>query len=269
MRDPRPAPYRRHVLARFALRATFGLAILLALGASGVLGAARKKRPDLKVTRVSMPAGPVVVGSSLRIRVTTRNVGRRRAKRSATRMYLSRDRKKSKDDRRLGRARLPALRKGKSRRYVVNLPIPVATPAASGYRLLACADDTKKVRERRERNNCRAAKGTLTVAGSAPGGGGGGAPSGGGPSADGDGDGSVDAADCAPSDPAIHPGAADEPDVPAFEDTNCDGIDGDEGGAIFVTPIGDDANPGTRSQPKRTFGSAVAAAFAPWAVRAL
>jgi hypothetical protein len=75
-----------------------------------------------------------------------------------------------------------------------------------------------------------------------------------------DGDGYADD-DCAPLDPAVHPGAGDKPDL-AFEDTNCDGIDGDESKAIFVTLGGDDAASGTRSNPMRTVAAGVAAADA-------
>jgi len=50
---------------------------------------------------------------------------------------------------------------------------------------------------------------------------------------DGDGDGFAAPTDCAPADPAIHPGATDLPE-PTFTDTNCDGIDGDKALAIFV-----------------------------------
>jgi hypothetical protein len=73
-----------------------------------------------------------------------------------------------------------------------------------------------------------------------------------------DGDGHADG-DCAPLDPAVHPDAVDKPDL-AFEDTNCDGIDGDERGAIFVSVDGDDAAAGTRTNPLRTVAAAVAAA---------
>ena len=44
---------------------------------------------------------------------------------------------------------------------------------------------------------------------------------------DADGDGTLDADDCAPKDASIHPGAADVPDT-AFVDSNCDRIDGTE-----------------------------------------
>ncbi len=50
--------------------------------------------------------------------------------------------------------------------------------------------------------------------------------------------------------------AADEPDL-MFRDTNCDGIDGTVANAIFVSPRGNDANPGTREMPKRTIAAAV------------
>lgn len=65
-----------------------------------------------------------------------------------------------------------------------------------------------------------------------------------------DGDGYPNEQDCAPDDAAINPGAPDEPDL-AFAETNCDGIDGAEASAIFVSPLGNDGNPGTRTAPMR------------------
>ena len=59
-----------------------------------------------------------------------------------------------------------------------------------------------------------------------------------------------DADDCAPKNAAIHPGATDLPDL-GFVDSNCDGIDGTEPDAIFASPSGNDANPGTKAKPKR------------------
>jgi hypothetical protein len=76
---------------------------------------------------------------------------------------------------------------------------------------------------------------------------------------DSDGDGYLDSLDCGPTDPAVHPGAADLPDL-SFLDSNCDGLDGTEANAIFASPLGNDANPGTKTQPKREIQAAVAAA---------
>ena len=72
-------------------------------------------------------------------------------------------------------------------------------------------------------------------------------------------DGTPDGTDCGPKDAAIHPGAADEPEL-AFVDSNCDGIDGTERDAVFASPNGDDANPGTKQEPKRQIQAAVTAA---------
>ena len=77
---------------------------------------------------------------------------------------------------------------------------------------------------------------------------------------DGDGDGVPAPADCRPLDRAVYPGAPDKPDL-TFEDTNCDGIDGDLSGAIFVNGAsGDDTRTGTRDFPKKTIGNALVAA---------
>jgi hypothetical protein len=76
-----------------------------------------------------------------------------------------------------------------------------------------------------------------------------------------DGDGAPDAKDCGPRDASIHPGAPDRPEL-SFVDSNCDGIDGTESDSVFVSPNGDDANPGTKEKPKRWLEAAVTAAAA-------
>jgi len=49
-------------------------------------------------------------------------------------------------------------------------------------------------------------------------------------------------------------------DVPDGVDRNCDGIDGDINGAIFVSPLGSDANAGTIASPMRNLQPAIARA---------
>jgi hypothetical protein len=55
------------------------------------------------------------------------------------------------------------------------------------------------------------------------------------------------------------PGATDKPDL-GFVDSNCDGIDGDKGAALFVAPAGDDNNDGSLAHPKKSVTAAVIAA---------
>ncbi|WP_370248222.1 hypothetical protein [Nocardioides sp.] len=63
--------------------------------------------------------------------------------------------------------------------------------------------------------------------------------------------------DCAPTDPAVHPGALDHPDL-AGRDTDCDGRDGTESASIHVSPTGDDAGDGSRTAPVATLTRALA-----------
>lgn len=53
----------------------------------------------------------------------------------------------------------------------------------------------------------------------------------------------------------------DEPDE-SFSDTDCDGIDGNAEHAVFVAPTGSDSGAGTKEEPFKTLGKAVAAAAA-------
>lgn len=60
-----------------------------------------------------------------------------------------------------------------------------------------------------------------------------------------------------PGPPACVPvGKGDSPDD-AFEDSNCDGIDGDKSKAVFVSPDGDDGFEGVFGSPVKTLGKAV------------
>jgi hypothetical protein len=58
---------------------------------------------------------------------------------------------------------------------------------------------------------------------------------------------------------ACTPTGTDLPDD-AFADANCDGIDGTVAAAVFVSPSGSDANPGTMALPKQTVAAALSLA---------
>ncbi len=183
------------------------------------------------------------------------NRGAPPARRSLTRYYL----KSSRTILLAGTRRVPALAPHRRSGGRAHLRIPAGTPGGQ-YAVVACVDATRRVRERHERNNCRAARGRVAVPG----------PDGAVPpskppsplrSVDSDHDGYPDGLDCAPRDASVHPGATDMPDL-HFVDANCDGIDGDLETAVFVSPAGNDANPGTMTRPLRTLAAAIAAADA-------
>lgn len=62
--------------------------------------------------------------------------------------------------------------------------------------------------------------------------------------------------DCDDQDDLRAPSHPDVPDVAAL-DSNCDGIDGEEGAMTFVSPLGSDQGQGTRAAPYRTISRAL------------
>ena len=120
-------------------------------------------RPDLQVRAVSTPSLQEAPGSRLTASATVRNAGDRTAPATRLGFYLSRDRRKGSGDFRLRpRPRVRARRPRSRARLLRTLTVPRGVPPGS-YALLACADDTRRVRERRERNNCRSASRRLRI----------------------------------------------------------------------------------------------------------
>jgi hypothetical protein len=131
------------------------LAALLLLTAT----ADAAQRPDLRTTRVAAAAS-AHPGGELAVQLTATAKGRK-VRRTGVRVYLSADRKRGKGDARVGARRMPAIKRGKRRTLAIGARVPAKT--ATGARFaIACADDPGRVRERDERNNCRAAKVTIT-----------------------------------------------------------------------------------------------------------
>jgi hypothetical protein len=136
--------------------------VLAALASPATAAAAR---PDLVVTRVAAPPAVVAPGRLVDVSATVRNRGRARAKASSLHFLLSRDARASADDRRIGQRFVRPLRRGKRGGGFASVSMPAA---AGAWRLIACADGARAVRERRERNNCRTAATTINVVFPAP-----------------------------------------------------------------------------------------------------
>lgn len=151
------------------IRTLFAALAVLALLAAGPAQAdarkAKPKRADLTAAALQAPthAHP---GGAVPLAVTVKVKNRAVAK-TATRFYLSADRKAGKGDTRLASVTTPKLRaKGSSVAFAQATLAPTTRPGA--WNVIACADGTKKVRERNERDNCRVAKLTVAAEGTTP-----------------------------------------------------------------------------------------------------
>lgn len=136
------------------------LGVLLALPA---MASAAPRRADLQVRAVSTASTQEAPGSRLTASATVRNGGRKTAPATRLGFYLSRDRRKGRGDFLLTpRARVRP-RKPRTRQTLLRtLTVPTSVRAGS-YFLLACADDTRRVRESREHNNCLATAGQIRI----------------------------------------------------------------------------------------------------------
>jgi hypothetical protein len=121
---------------------------------------AQAARPDVRAVRVAASAF-AHPGGELAVQVTA-TAKRKAVRRAGVRVYLSADRKRGKGDARVGARRLPVIKRGKRRAMTIGARVP-AKQAAGARFAIACVDDPGRIRERNERNNCRAAKVTITA----------------------------------------------------------------------------------------------------------
>jgi hypothetical protein len=118
---------------------------------------------DLVETAVSDPPGTALPGGRFEVTDTVRNQGNAAAAATATRYYLSADGGKSAGDTLLAVTRpVPGLAPGAVSTGTRTLTIPTSITHGA-YFLIACADDTANVVERREANNCLASTTTIRV----------------------------------------------------------------------------------------------------------
>ena len=138
-------------------------AAVVAAAHVGPVAASHAARPDLTVRSLTPTQRTAAPGGQLRARHVVANLGRRKAGASRLGFYLSGDARRDRGDTRLRpRRRVRPLAPRRSTRGSTVLEVPAGT-AQGPHRLLACADDRRRVRERRERNNCRAARGSVTI----------------------------------------------------------------------------------------------------------
>ena len=140
------------------------MAVVPALALFASPAAAATKKPDLKVRTLTGPAA-VAPGAKLTAKLSTQNAGRKKAKASKTVVVLSKDARRSADDKTLATVAVKALKPKKQAKKTLSLTMPVSV-AAGSYKLIACADAKRKVKESKEKNNCKAATlGVVTFGG--------------------------------------------------------------------------------------------------------
>jgi hypothetical protein len=118
-------------------------------------------RPDMEVARATFQdvhAGCDASGCNVRLIASAKvvNRGSKRAGRARLGFFLSQDSRRDRGDVAAGRKWLAALGAGRGRRQSAMLFVGELAPG--NYRLIACADSTRRVRERREGNNCGASR---------------------------------------------------------------------------------------------------------------
>ncbi len=120
--------------------------------------------PDLIETAVSNPPTTSTTGGTFSVTDTAQNIGTATAAASTTRFYLSKTNSKSGGHLLTGSRAVPSLAPSATSSGTVTVTVTAGT-AAGTYFLLACADDTLKVPEINEGNNCLASSAQVTVSG--------------------------------------------------------------------------------------------------------
>jgi hypothetical protein len=143
-------------IARRLLAAGIGV-VVLALSTSAE---AARPAADL-VAKRPVAGASVQAGGRLPVRVAIHNAKGAAARPSKTAVLLSRDARATLNDMRLGTLAAPALKGGKSLTLRGTLRVP--SSAAGQWTVIACADSEKRVRERREDDNCAASRRKLEV----------------------------------------------------------------------------------------------------------
>ncbi|HWC48100.1 MAG TPA: CARDB domain-containing protein [Solirubrobacterales bacterium] len=140
------------------VRSAFAVLLILVLGlAAAAPAGAKSALPNLAVTKVSKPPKTKTVGSKIKLIVKVANKGGSQAPATKLGLYLGKGKKHKKKDRRLKRVKVKSLAAGKGQKLKLKALLPKKTKPGT-YRLFACVDDTRRVKESRENDNCRGSK---------------------------------------------------------------------------------------------------------------
>jgi hypothetical protein len=125
--------------------------------------AAPSSRPDLTTTSVTVTAA-AKPGEEISVAAKVKNASKGKAPATRTTFALSTDKSAGGDIALPVKGKVKALKPGRSAAVKATVVLPDSTPDGS-YFVIACADAAKKVRESKEKNNCRASDAPVEVAG--------------------------------------------------------------------------------------------------------
>ena len=141
--------------------------VVAAIAAITMLGlaspaVAAKQKPDLVVGKVRA-FGVAATGGNAYVTVTVRNRGRGRTGASQVGLQLQVVNAGAARRLTVRRASVPALRPGRSRTLKLTAGLPADVAAGTSFGLKVCADARRRVRERKESNNCGSSKPVLVT----------------------------------------------------------------------------------------------------------
>ncbi|WP_121254962.1 CARDB domain-containing protein [Nocardioides ferulae] len=152
-----------------ARRRTAALGAALAVGvgllaAPGQLAAAAplRDKPDLMMDEVRWVPREAKTGSTFQIDGMVANVGGRRAPMSVMTAHLSKDRRLSDGDKRVGASQVQAMEPGRLGAVGITVRVPDGFPEGK-YHVVVCADVRNEIDEIQEGDNCIGSRSQVTI----------------------------------------------------------------------------------------------------------
>ena len=144
------------------------VALATAVPTAVVAAPTHAKPPKPKAELVTKPPVAKFGSGKVSAGAFVKNRGNKKAKASVATFYLSTDTKLSSGDKALGTAPVGKLKPKKFKQVSGLFAVP-ASVATGSYHVVVCADTGRAVKERKEDNNCKGSKGTVTVTGTGSG----------------------------------------------------------------------------------------------------
>jgi hypothetical protein len=146
---------------------TLVAALTTAVTSLALAGPAHAKPPKPRAELVTKAVSGAVTSGKVTAGGSVKNKGSKKAPASVAAFYLSTDAKYSTDDAVLGSSPVAKVKPKRFAPATGTFAVP-ATLAAGAYHVVICADSHGQVKERKETNNCKGSRATVTIAAVTP-----------------------------------------------------------------------------------------------------